>query len=458
MTDCIQQTLAFQAVGSHRVEMDFEGGEVTSDAGALLLGEADSARRILGRFARRCFIDSRNRRLVIHSLESLLRQRVFGLALGYEDVNDHETLRGDAALRTLCGVDDPKERLAGKSTLNRVEVSAGTERRNARYHKIAFDPGAFHGLLRDLFFEAHAAAPAEIVLDLDATDFVLHGSQEGRYYQGYYRDYCYLPLYIFCGGHLLHAELRPSNIDASLGSIEAAAPIVAAVRKRWPACRIIVRGDSGFCRDDLMDWCERRGVSYILGKPQDKRLRKRCARRMEQARRRFLRTGEAARLYTSFGHRTRKSWSARRRVVAKCEHLAKGANPRFIVTNLLGCEIGNREIYEKGYCLRGDMENRIMEQLELFADRSSCTGFAANQLRMALSSMAYVLMNTLRGALAGTALEKAHPNTIRLRLLKIGARVRTSVRRILFSCASGYPWRETFLRCHKNLRALGASP
>jgi len=458
MTECIQQTLAFQAVGSRRVEMDFEGGEVTSDAGALLLGEADSARRIVGRFAGRCFTDSRNQNLVTHSLESLLRQRVFGLALGYEDVNDHETLRDDAALRTLCGAEDSEERLAGKSTLNRVEVSAGAERRDERYHKIAFDPSKFHGLLRDLFFEAHAAEPAEIVLDLDATDFVLHGGQEGRFYQGYYRDYCYLPLYIFCGGHLLHAELRPSNIDAALGSVEAIAPIVSAIKKRWSACRIIVRGDSGFCRDDLMDWCETRGVSYILGLAQNSRLRERCSHQREKARRRFLRTGEAVRYYTSFGYRTKKSWSAKRRVVAKCEHLSKGANPRFVVTNLLASEINNRDLYENGYCRRGDMENRIMEQLELFADRTSCSGFAANQLRMALSSMAYVLMNTLRGALAGTEIENAHPNTIRLRLLKIGARVRTSVRRILFSCASGYPWRDLFLSCYSNLQALGTSP
>jgi len=460
MTHSAQLTFAFQPHLSRRVELDFDGGQVTSDAGGLLLGLADRAHDFLARVADRCFTDGRDPRLVTHSINALVRQRVFASALGYEDVNDHETLRHDLTLLTLCGCEPPAKDsgrtpqtpLAGKSTLNRLEVSASPQHRHERYHKIAFHPPRFFALLREIFLESVPRPPAEIVLDLDATDLPLHGQQEHRFYQGYYREHCYLPLYIFADNdHLLHCELRPANIDAARGSVEALAPIVADIQERWPACRIIVRADSGFCREELMAWCEARGVLYILGLAQNSRLRGKCAGAAKKARRRFLATGQPARVYRSFGYRTRASWSRRRRVVAKAEHLPRGANPRFVVTNLAGCEIGDRDLYERGYCPRGEMENRIKEQLDLFAGRVSCGAFAANQLRLAFSAMSYVLMNTLRRALAGTQLERAQPSTIRLKLLKIGARVRVSTRRVLFSCASGYPWREAFEACWKNL-------
>lgn len=459
MTDYKQLTFAFQPIHGRRVEVDFQGGEVTSDAGALLLGEADHARDVLGRVASNCFADGRDPSLVKHSLEALLRQRVFAMVLGYEDVNDHDQLRHDLTFRTLCGDSGPDDILAGKSTLNRVEVSACETHRDERYHKIHFSLKIFHALLRDLFFESYSKPPTEIVLDLDATDFKLHGQQENRFYHGYYREHCYLPLYIFANNdHLLHCELRPSNIDAAKGSIEALAPIIAEIKKRWPACRIIVRGDSGFCREEIMNWLEERGALYILGLAQNARLRNKCSRAAEKARRRHLRTGEPARIYTSFGYRTLKSWSRKRRVVAKSEHLRLGPNPRFVVTNLAACEMSNRDLYERGYCPRGDMENRIKEQLDLFADRVSCESFKANQLRMVFSAIGYVLLNTLRQALAGTELARAQPDTIRLRLLKIGARVRVSVRRVLFSLASGYPWKDVWEICWRNLRSMIPEP
>jgi hypothetical protein len=378
------------------------------------------------------------------------------MVLGYEDLNDHDQLRRDPAFRTLCGEQGLESVLAGKSTLNRLEVSASQEHRCERYHKIRFDPHCLHALLRTLFIESCSKPPTEIVLDLDATDFKLHGQQEHRFYHGYYREHCYLPLYIFADNdHLLHCELRPSNIDAAKGSVEALAPIIDDLKERWPQCRIIVRGDSGFCREELMSWLEERGVFYILGLAQNARLRGKCAGAAEKARRRHLRTGRPARLYTSFGYRTLKTWARRRRVVAKSEHLAKGANPRFVVTNLAACEMSNRDLYEHGYCPRGEMENRIKEQLDLFADRVSCSSFKANQLRMIFSAIGYVLVNTLRKALAGTEMARAQPSTIRLKLLKIGARVRMSARRIVFSCASGYPWKHVFEACWRSLRSTG---
>lgn len=455
-TQCEQLQFQFQGHFSRQVLADFDGGEVTSDGGALLLREADLSATITERFAA-CFTDHRDPERIRHSLAEMVRQRVYGLALGYEDVNDHEQLRRDSLFLLLAGREDLAESLAGKSTLNRLEVSAAAGRCNSRYHRIDFSLEKFHALCRELFFEAmeeeHEGPPAQVILDLDATDTPTHGDQEGTHFHAYYDHYCYLPLYVFAGPHLLHAELRPSNIDAARGSVEALCPIVAEIQKRWPACRIIVRGDSGFCRDWLMEWCEERGVNYILGLAKNERLKKRCAKLMEKARRRFLATGEAARFYETFGYRTRKSWSARRRVVAKCEHLAKGENPRFVVTNLLSCEISSRELYENGYCPRGDMENRIKDQLDLFGDRLSCSAMAANQLRLAMSSIAYILMCRVRRALRGTELANAQPQTIRLKLFKIGARVRQSVRRIVLSFASGYPWKDVFRSCYQALRA-----
>lgn len=451
-TDIAQTVFEFQGLDGRSVVADFNGGEVTSDAGALLVREADLGHRVTERFAS-CFRDGRDARLVEHSLVSLVRQRVFGIALGYEDVVDHETLRSDAMFHVLAGEGDLGKPLAGKSTLNRLEVSSAVSNRNERYHKISFDRACFEALLRTLFFEAHAQAPAEIVLDLDATDVPVHGHQEGRFFHAFYDGYCYLPLYIFAGDHVLHAQLRPANIDAAKGSVEALEPIVADIKKRWPQTRIIIRGDSGFCREWLMNWCEQRGVCYILGLARNKRLLAICEKQLESARRRFLARGHACRLFKSFYYRTLDSWSQERRVVAKCEHIDGKANPRFVVTNLLGCEMRADELYERGYCPRGDMENRIGEQMEMFADRPSCHAFDANQLRLSMSAVAYALMCIVRNALAGTEMQRARPDTIRLRLFKIGAVVRASTRRIVLALASGHPWRALFAKCLAALRA-----
>lgn len=452
--DPSQTVLEFQALDSRRVVADFDGGAVTSDGGALLLREADLRCRMTERFAT-CFDDGRDPARTEHSLLALLRQRVFGLALGYADVNDHEALRQDAMFHLLAGEADFETPLAGKSTLNRLEVSAARASAGARYHKIAFHPARFHALLRTLFFERHAEPPAEVVLDVDATDLPLHGEQEGRFFHGYYDSYCYLPLYVFCGDEVLHAELRPANIDAARGTTEALAPIVSAIRERWPAARIVVRADSGFCRDEIMSWCEHRGIFYILGLARNKRLAEACAREMEHARRKHLVTGKPVRLFKSFGWRTKESWSRKRRVVAKCEHISGKANPRFVVTNFLGCEISASDLYERAYCARGEAENRIGEQMELFADRPSCGAFASNRLRLALSTLAYTLTSLVRRALAGTEMQRARPETIRLRLFKIGALVRTSARRIVLALASGHPWQALLRHCLGALRALG---
>jgi hypothetical protein len=383
----------------------------------------------------------------------MVRQRVYGLALGYEDVNDHDHLRHDPLFHVFAGTDDLDAPLAGKSTLNRVEASACVARRDERYHRVRFHADQFQRLLVDLFVESLEGEPRELVIDLDATDLPLHGAQEGRHFHGYYKNYCYLPLYITCGEHVLHARLRPSSAGAAEGAVEALCPIVGALRARLPHCRLIVRGDSAFSTEEIMSWCEERGVGYTLGLARNARLQAICARRLEQARRRHLRTGEAARLYKSFAYRTRRSWSRKRRVVAKCEHIAGKSNPRFVVTNLLCEEMASADLYERGYCPRGDMENRIKEQLDLFAGRVSCEAFAANQLRLAFSTMAHGLLVALRRALAGTELARAQVGQLRVKVLKVGALVKRSARRILVRVAEGYPWKSAWIAC---ARALGA--
>jgi hypothetical protein len=453
-TDCNQTVMEFQALDGRRVVADFDGGEITTDGGALLLREADLRSRITERFAA-CFDDARCPARAQHSVLAMLRQRVHGLALGYGDVNDHEALRHDPVFHLLAGEADFDAPLAGKSTLNRLEVSASASHRNARYHKISFNLQRFLAELLEMFFESRMEAPAQIVLDLDATDLPLHGAQEGRFFHGYYNHYCFLPLYIFCGDDLLHVELRSANIDAAKGTIEALALIIAELRRRWPSTRIIIRADSGFCREEIMHWCEENGVCYVLGLAKNNRLTGLCARPMEKARRRHLITGKAARVYTSLRYRTLNSWSCKRRVVAKCEHISGKANPRFIVTNLLRCEVGDDDLYEHMYCPRGDAENRIGEQMDLFADRPSCSAFDANRLRLALSAMAYTLFVRVRRALAGTELERARPETVRLKLLKIGALVRTRARRVVLALATGCPWAGTIRRCLESLRGLG---
>jgi hypothetical protein len=445
----------FAPVEGRRVEASFDGGLITSDAGGLLLGSTDRAIGLVDRFAG-CFTDHRDRELIEHEVRTLVGQRVFGLALGYEDVNDHDHLRHDPLFAVLLGKLEAKRSdcapVAGKSTLNRLELSRPTP---TKYHKISHDEAAIENLLVDLFVEAHRRAPREIVLDLDATDDPLHGEQEGRFFHGYYDSYCYLPLYVTCGRHLLAAKLRPSNVDGAAGADVELARIVGRLRARWPRVRILVRGDSGFARDWLMAWCEENSVDYVFGLAGNSRLAAEIEGHMAQAEAEGRRTGQPARRFKDFQYRTRKGWSRRRRVIGKAEWTQGEANPRFVVTSLSRSEVKARYLYEKVYCARGDMENRIKEcQLDMFADRTSAATMRANQLRLWLSSMAYVLICALRRiGLQKTRFAKASCGSIRLALLKIGARITTSVRRIKFAMASGCPYQEDFRRAHVLLSA-----
>jgi len=450
MTECNQETFAFTAHFSRRVEAGFTAGQVSSDGGSLLLREADRKINLLGRLAA-CFSDGRSPLLVKHQLPEMLAQRIYGLALGYEDLNDHEQLRNDPLLARLSGKRDLDEPLAGKSTLNRLELAGKT----ARYHKIGYSADALDRLLADLFIESYATLPTEIVLDLDATDIPLYGHQPERFFHGYYDSYCYLPLYIFAGDQLLCARLRPANKDAAAGSVEEVSRIVAQLRQRWPQVRIILRADSGFCREELMAWCERKEnhVDYAFGLARNKRLAKIIGAQMHQARALHQSSGKPARVFTEFSYRTHKSWSCSRRVVAKAEYLDKGENPRFVVTSLTAEQWPAQQLYEKFYCARGEMENRIKEQMYLFADRLSTDEMTGNQLRLYFSALAYTLMEALRRlGLKGTEWAEAQVDTIRLKLLKIGAIVRVSVRRILLQLSSAYPWKSQYAAAFHALR------
>jgi hypothetical protein len=442
----------------------FDGGSISSDGGGLLLREVDRRMRILRRFAD-CFVDHRRPELIEHSVAELVSQRVYGLALGYEDLNDHDELRWDPLMGLLVGKSDPlghtrvRERdrgkaLAGKSTLNRLELTPAKTGPGARYKKIAVRPEAIDDLLVQLFIEAHRHAPRQIVLDVDATDDPLHGAQEDRFFHGYYRHYCYLPLYVFCGEHLLCARLRPSNIDASLGTVEELERIVGAIRAAWPEVQIVVRGDSGFCREQLMGWGEANGVDYVFGIAKNARLKASIRDELAQAEALYEATGCAARVFRNFRYRTLQSWSRERRVVGKAEHLSQGANPRFVVTSLAAEEIDARVLYEDLYCARGDMENRIKEQqLALFADRTSTATMRANQLRLYFSSIAYVLLQNLRRlGLTGTELAKAQCDTIRLKLMKIGAQIRITTRKVWVSLSQSYPYAGLFWLVYERLR------
>jgi Transposase DDE domain group 1 len=461
-TDCIPPQLEFQGVTRRTVVASFDGGTVSSDGGVLLLAEVDRRLGLLEQFAA-CFKDHRNPNLVEHSLEELVRQRVFGLALGYEDLNDHDELRTDPLLASVVGKADPTgsdrrqeqdrgKPLAGKSTLNRLEW--GTVKQD-RYRKISLDTEAVDRFFVDAFLAAYRSAPAEIVLDLDATDDPLHGEQEGRFFHGYYGEYCYLPLYVFCGSHLLCARLREANVDASCGATAELERIVARIRQRWPEVHIIVRGDSGFAREELMGWCESQGVDFVFGLARNARLQRALGGELMQARTLFEESGKAARVFKDFVYRTKKSWSRQRRVVGKAEHLSKGANPRFIVTSLPSEKWSAQVLYEKLYCARGEMENRIKEQqLCLFADRTSTHHLSSNQVRLWFSSVAYVLLNELRRlGLTGTDLAQARCDTIRTKLLKIGAQVKVTVRRVWVHLASSYPYAALFAQVLGQLRA-----
>jgi hypothetical protein len=426
----------------------FDGGAITSNGGVALLAGADGKLRLAERLAA-CFTDHRMSEAIKHTLPDLLRQRIFGLALGYEDLIDHDVLRFDPALAAV--IDKPGGALAGKSTLNRLEHASKIGR--DRHHKLDHDGAAIERLFVDLFLEAHREPPMRIVIDLDATDDPLYGDQEGRHFHGYYDCYCYLPLYIFCGRHLLAAKLRSSANDAADGACEEVARIVGQIRQQWPRTTIVIRADSGFCRDDLMNWCEENGVQFVLGMASNERLVMKIAPEMKAAMRKAKRTGKPARVFADFRYRTRKSWSAERRVIGKAEFTNGGANPRFVVTNVHAAFGSPRFLYETVYCQRGEMENRLKEcQGDLFADRTPTPTMRANQLRLWLSSLAYVLMCAVRRiGLAGTELERATCGTIRLVLLKLGARVTISVRRVKLAFASSFPKADVFARAARRL-------
>jgi hypothetical protein len=456
-TECSVDLFGFAPVAGRAVVAGFDGGKMTSDAGAVLLGATDRTIGLIERFAG-CFTDHREADLIEHKVAALVGQRVFGLALGYEDLIDHDELRHDPVMAILAGKLEARRSncapLAGKSTLNRLERSP-TE--PSRYHKINYAAAKIEGLFVDLFLDAHAAPPPQIILDLDATDDPLHGHQEGRFFHGYYDNYCYLPLYIFCGRHLLAAKLRPANVDASAGSVEEVSRIVTQIRRRWPAVRIMLRADAGFAREGLMTWCENNRVDFLFGLARNSRLVGEIAAELAAAAELSQRTGQPARRFKDFAWRTRDSWSRERRVIAKAEWTKGEANPRFIVTSLTREEHQARHLYEKLYCARGEMENRIKEcQLDLYADRTSTHTMRANQLRLWFASIAYMLVCALRRiGLAHTQFAKASCGTIRLKLLKIGALVRTSVRRIKLAMPSAFPYQAEYRAAHAALAATG---
>jgi hypothetical protein len=460
---CTSEFLGFQAPIRRQIVARFDGGAISSDAGGLLLKQVERRTGILQQFAA-CFTDHRDANLIEHTVEELIAQRIYALALGYEDLNDHDELRHDPLLAVLVGKADPggqdrlRQRdhgkaLAGKSTLNRLELTPVGADRDSRYKKITAQGRQIEDLFVELFLQAHEQPPQQIVLDLDATDNPLYGDQLGRFFHGYYKQYCYLPLYIFCGEHLLCAKLRPADIDASAGSVKPLDRLVSRIRQRWPHVRIIIRGDSGFCREAILAWCECHGVDYILGLAVNARLKREVAEALGQAKQQFEQTHQASRVFADFRYQTLDSWSRARRVVGKAEVLALGENPRFVVTSISSEELAAAVLYERHYCARGDMENRIKEQqLYLFARRTSCATMRANQLRLWFSGIAYTLLAALRRlGLTGTELAHAQCDTIRLKLLKIGALIRVTVRKVWISLSESFPYRDLFIRVYRNL-------
>ena len=452
-TDCSSDREVFQGLGRRSVVAAFSAEQTTSDGGLLLLRETEARTKLIEGFAR-CFTDHRRRERIQYSVEELIGQRVFGLACGYEDLNDHDRLREDPMLALATGRVPGEGALAGRNTLNRLELTPGDASRTDRYKKIVYDDEAIGRFFVDAFLEAHETPPERIVLDLDATDDPLHGGQEGRFFHGYYRSYCYLPLYIFCGEFLLCARLRTADQDGAAGTIEELEPIVERIRARWPETKIWIRGDSGFARDAIMAWCEANDVEYVLGLARNARLQRILAPEQERARQQAEATNEAARFFKDFRYETLNSWSRERRVVGKAEQLVGKANPRFVVTTLSRDEYDAETLYKEIYCARGDMENRIKEQqLGMFADRTSAHTMRANQLRLWLSSLAYALVHALRRlGLMGTELARAQVGTIRTRLFKIGGQVKASVRRIVIELSRAFPEQDVFWQALANLR------
>jgi Transposase DDE domain group 1 len=453
MTECNQSSFGFEAFGRREIVARFDGGTISSDGGAFLLRQADQRLNLLARLAG-CFLDGRNQNQVEHSIQEMLSQRIYGLALGYEDLNDHEQLRNDPVFGILAGREQLEEPLAGKSTLNRMELGAGVK---DRYKKITFWKEAVDELMVNVFLESYEQAPQQIVLDIDTTDLPLHGKQEGRFFHGYYDSYCYLPLYIFCGEQVLCARLREANHDASFDSLREIQRIVEQIRAAWPEVKIILRGDSGFCRNQLMSWCEAHRVDFLFGMARNQRLRRIIGAEMHAATEQWKQTGKPARVFSEFQYQTKKTkkggWDRERRAVAKAEHIDGKENPRFVVTSLTSEEWPPQALYEELYCERGNMENRIKEQFSLFADRVSAETMRANQMRLYLSAMAYILMSGLRRlGLRATELAQAQVSTIRTKLLKIGAQIRVTVRKVWVSMASSYPWQDLYQQVWTNLR------
>ncbi len=458
-TECTPKQIEFEGVGRRQLVATFDAEHISSDGGLALLHRVDRRFGLMRQFAA-CFRDLRAPELIHHSVEELVRQRVFGIACGYEDLADHATLRQDPLLAAVVGKADPAQKLASPSTLNRLELTPADASASARYRKVVYDAQAVEDFFVDTFLDAHRRALPEVVLDLDATDDPIHGTQEGRFFHGYYGNYCYLPLYIFAGDFLLGAKLRTSDIDAAAGALQEVQRIVTRIRERWPATRLVLRADSGFARDELMAWCEDNGVDYVLGLARNKRLEGMIAPDLELVRAVSLeeRDGAPTRAYRELRYRTQDSWTRERRVVAKVEWLGDKHNPRFVVTSLGEQAHPAQALYEVLYCARGEMENRIKEQqLDLFADRTSAHTLRANQLRLWFDSVAYVLINLLRHfGLKGTELERAQAGTIRLKLLKVAAIVRVSVRRVVLSLSAAAPVRGLFARIAEQLRALPA--
>lgn len=473
-TDRDSTPLLFQDLGSRKIEADFTGGHLSTDGGALLLRMLDRGLGIMRGLAA-CFQDARNPKLIEHGLEELLTQRVYGLALGYEDLNDHQDLRRDPLLAVCAGKADPlgteraeRDRgnaLAAPSTLNRLEL--GNEKQS-RGHKISHDPAAIQALLLRSGVRCLPRDLREVILDFDASDHPLHGRQEGRFFHGYYGNYCYLPLYCFAGDIPLWAQLRTAGRDGSDGTVEAMAEIVAEVRRRLPGARIIVRGDSGFCREAIMAWCEANNVGYVLGLARNARLEALLAPAMAEARAlHCLCGGSASRVFAELRYRTLDSWSCERRAVGKAEVTALGSNPRFIVTNMAaeaalpedGGRFAARPLYEDVFCGRGEMENQIKQMhLDLHAGRMSTHHLGSNQLRLWLSAFAFLLLERLRTlGLAGTALAQATLGSVRLRILKVAAQVTVSVRRVHVRLASACPLQALFRLCHARLASLPAT-
>lgn len=468
LTQCTQALFDFQPLQARQVVASFNGGKVTSDAGGLLLREVEAKFGFITQFAR-CFTDYRDPDCTTHTLEELLKQRIFGLCLGYEDLNDHEQLRHDPLLAILAGKKDPLgqdrpgrdkgKALAGKSTLNRLELTPVRANADSRYKKIVAHLDAMQAFFVKVFVQQYVVPPTRIVLDVDSTDFALHGHQLGRFFHGYYDEHCYLPLYIFCGDFPLLALLRPANLDEPVGLLKHLKRIVTSLREAWPHVQVLVRGDSGFCRERLMRWCEENRVDFLFGLAKNTRLKRILGSEMHQAKQQFEATKTPTRVFKDFTYKTRKTWSRERRVIGKAEHLAKGENPRFVVTSLRPEAFNAATLYEQEYCARGNMENRIKEKkLFLFADRVSCHTMRANQVRLCMSTVAYIVMRALRDfGLRETELAQAQCDTIRVKLLKIGATIQVSIRRVVLALSEAFPFQTIFERAWENLRALRTS-